>query len=91
MRLNQETSEQDNMRRVTDLAIATTIALSHPIEAIIRDNPRKASFVFRGGAEIDDIIKRYWKGEIRVEPQNYFNELRSIKARLYSEYGRPGQ
>jgi hypothetical protein len=70
--------------KTADLALATAISLSYPLETIDRDsNPRKAQFVFRQTNGLDELIASYWRKEIKVEPQAYFDAMRSIKARLY--------
>ncbi len=35
--------------------------------------------------KLDELLEVYWKRELKVEPQTYFNQLKAIKARLYSE------
>jgi hypothetical protein len=69
--------------RTADLALATAISLFYPIEVIDRKNPRKAQFIFKREDGLDELIESYWRGELKVEPQAYFNALRVIKARLY--------
>ena len=76
---------EDNFYRTHDLAIATAISLSYPIEAIDRQNPRRAEFLFRRNDNLDALIESYWRSELKVDPQSYFNQLRLIKARLYNE------
>lgn len=68
-----------------DLALATAISLWYPIDAIDKQNPRKASFLFKRDEKLDELLEVYWKRELKVEPQAYFNQLKSIKTRLYSE------
>lgn len=71
--------------KTADLALATVIYLFHPLEAIDKKNPRKAQFIFKQEKELDELIDRYWRGELTVEPRRYFEALRIIKARLYGE------
>jgi hypothetical protein len=66
-----------------DLALATVIFLTFPLEAIDRKNPRKAQFVFKHDAGLDELIASYWRRELRCEPQAYFDAMRAIKGRLY--------
>lgn len=68
-----------------DLSLATAISLWFPIDAIDKQNPRKASFLFKRNEKLDQIVELYWKRELKIEPQEYFNQLKAIKARLYSE------
>lgn len=89
MIIKQERLRVNDIFSTSDLALASAIALYFPIETIDRtQNPYKAQFVFKkADDELDKLIDAYWHGEMRVEPQAYFNSLKSIKARLYSEGG----
>jgi len=70
----------------SDLALASAIALYYPLEAVDKtQNPIKAQFLFKKDSKLDQLIESYWRGEMRIEPQSYFNRLKVIKARLYSE------
>jgi hypothetical protein len=69
----------------SDFALATAISFWYPIEAIDKTNPQKAQFFFKRNKELDELIEAYWRGELKVEPQNYFNQLRNIKSRLYEK------
>jgi hypothetical protein len=81
--MNQEILKERDFYSTSDLALATTISLFYPIEAIDKENPRKAYFVFKREEGLDELIEKYWKGELRIEPKTFFNQLRVIKARLY--------
>jgi hypothetical protein len=69
----------------SDLGLANTIALWYPLDSIDHTNPKKAQFLFKRDTDFDKLIEAYWKQELRVEPQRYFNQLKIIKSRLYSE------
>jgi len=66
-----------------DFSLAATISLFHPIEDIDRENPRRAEFVFKRDAELDDLISSYWRRELKVDPQSHADAMRILKARLY--------
>jgi len=83
--MTTEILKKKDFYRTADLALATAISLFYPIEAIDRQNPRKAQFLFKREGGLDELIESYWRGELKVEPQAYFNQLRIIKARLYGE------
>lgn len=84
MTMTTEILNEKDPYRTADLALATAIFLFHPLETIDRPvNSRKAFFVFKRNDELDEFIENYWRGELRVAPQAYFNALRLIKARLY--------
>jgi len=83
--MTTETINEKDFYRTADLALATTISLFYPIEMIERQNTRKSQFLFKREAGLDELIESYWRGELKVDPQAYFNALRVIKARLYGE------
>jgi hypothetical protein len=85
MNMTQQRLKTNKSYSTTDLALATALSLFYPVEAIDRQDPHKAHFQFKRTDELDKLINAYWHGEMRVEPQGYFNSLKSIKARLYSE------
>lgn len=75
----------ENYYQTSDLSLATTLSLFAPIEEIDRSsNPRKAVFIFRKTPELEKLIDQYFRNEIKISPQVYFNQLRVIKARLYA-------
>ncbi len=67
----------------SDLALAAAISLWYPIESIDRQNPHKAVFLFKRDEHLEELIETYWRGELKVNPAAYFNQLKLIKARLY--------
>ena len=77
--------KQDNLYQTSDLALATVVSLFYPIESVDRTNPRKAQFLFCRDRKLDDLVDEYWRGELKVEPQQFFNQLRLVKTRLYGE------
>jgi len=81
----QENLKLKDYFSTSDLALATAISLWYPIDAIDRQNPHKASFLFKRNEKFDELLEAYWKRELKIEPQEYFNQLKAIKARLYSE------
>lgn len=69
----------------TDLALAAAISLFFPLEAINATSSYKSEFLFKRIDDLDRLVEAYWKGELKVEPRAYFNQLKAIKSRLYSE------
>jgi len=80
--MNQSLNE--DYYQTSDLSLSTTISLFFPIEDIDRSNPRKAVFIFRKIPELEKLVEQYFRNEIKVSPQVYFNQLRAVKARLYA-------
>lgn len=77
--------ENTNVYLTSDLALASAINMHIPMESIDRTNPRKAIFVFKRSVDLEKIVDLFFRNEMRVTPLSYFNQLREIKARLYSE------
>lgn len=73
-----------NHYKTSDLALAVTLSLYCSITSIEKQNPRKAQFIFDRNQELDNLLDRYWKKELLVEPRTYFDELKALKARLYT-------
>jgi len=71
--------------RSSDLALVACLAISVPIEEIDRTDPKRAVFVFQDTDGVTELVGRYWAGKVRVEPRAYFEKLREIKSRIYSE------
>ncbi|PIP56727.1 hypothetical protein COX05_01520 [candidate division WWE3 bacterium CG22_combo_CG10-13_8_21_14_all_39_12] len=69
----------------SDLSLAAAIALFFPLEAVDRINPSKSQFLFKRNEHLDQLIENFWRNELTVEPQAYFNQIKAIKSRLYTE------
>lgn len=78
------TGTQQRTFATSDLALVTTISLFYAVKAIDRENPRKAQFIFIRNTQLDELIEKYWKKELLVEPRQYFDQLKAIKTQLYA-------
>lgn len=76
----------NGLYQTSDLALATTLSLFHPIESMDRTDVRRVIFAFERTDELENTIEAYWKGELKVEPKSFFGQLKIIKSRLYEEY-----
>lgn len=77
--------KQEQFIRCSDMALIATLALYYPIESVDKTNPRKAQFLFCRNADLDQMVEQYWRGELSVEPQQFVNQLRIVKSRLYGD------
>jgi hypothetical protein len=75
----------NNYYRSSDLALVAFLSLSYRIEAIDREPSGKAFFMFEKTDELEIEIAKYWSRQSVVEPQTFFNQLKTIKARIYSQ------
>ena len=76
--------KENQQIKVSDLALAASISIYYPIEAIDRPpNSNRCFFLFEKNEELKTLIDNYHKGEMRVEPARFFNQIKIIKSRLY--------
>jgi hypothetical protein len=75
---------ESDFYKTPDLALAGALSLWYTLEAVDFNNPPKAQFLFKRGEKLDELVQMYWRSELQVEPQAYFNQLRVIKTRLRS-------
>lgn len=70
--------------KTSDLALTTALSLFYPISSI--DGPSsRAIFLFERQEGLDQIIQMYWRQELKVEPQAFFQQLKMVKTRLYEQ------
>jgi len=70
--------------RTSDLALTTALCvLGVAIEAMQQTDGERMNFIFTKSDRVTDIVNRFWRGELLVEPQAYFNQLKVLKTRIY--------
>lgn len=47
-------------------------------------NPQKIVFTFIYSAELEQDVEEFWNNTARVEPKEFFNTLKTTKARIFS-------
>lgn len=74
----------DYFFRTSDLALATAISVfGIAIESTEQVDVKRTVFIFNKSDKLQDIVNRFWRGELQVEPQSYFNQLKILKTRIY--------
>lgn len=82
--MNMTTSQTNKDFRTADLALTAALCVSgFVVEDVDKVSPQRSVFVFQNGNELLEAVNRYWRQELRIEPQAYFNQLKIIKARIY--------
>ena len=71
-----------NLYSTSDLALAAVIAIYYPIKSINKENP-KVYFVFQKDKNFDLLVERYWHGDLRIEPKQFFSSIKILKTRIY--------
>jgi hypothetical protein len=75
----------ENKYKTSDLALATVISLYFPIESIDSSDKRRVFFIFKKSQELNELVDSFWTRKVCVEPQQFFNQLKVIKTRIYSQ------
>jgi len=74
----------DNYIKTSDLPLVAVLCyFSHLIEDIDKSNRAKAVFSIPKNEDSDDLIQKFWRHELKVEPVAFFNLIRTIKSQLY--------
>lgn len=83
---NEELLGINDYFRTSDLALVTALSLFFPIASIDKEPSGKAFFLFRqNGEEFGEVIKKYWSRQLAIEPQQFFSQIKIIKAMIAAE------
>jgi len=70
----------------SDLGLAAAlVTASYPIDHLDKHDTSKIRFVFTRNSGMDDVIQLYWANELKLSLLAYFNNLKMLKNRIYSE------
>ena len=76
----------ESVYRTADLALAAALCVSRfAVEHVERESQRRLVFVFERNERLSEAVDKYWRGELLVDPQTYFNQLKVLKARIYQD------
>lgn len=64
---------------------AALMCLGFKLEHLNRGNPNKALFVFKKEKNIEAIANKYFTDQLEVKARSFFDHLKALKNRLYSE------
>lgn len=68
-----------------DLGLATTlITLDYKLLELDKTNPKKVRFIFKEEKNIEQTMLKYWNNKITLPALSLFNNLKTLKNRLYS-------
>ena len=85
----QEIASQDdspNFFSSFDLGLTTSlITAGFSLVSLDRQNLRKVQFVFRRSEGLDEVVDAYWSNTLDGKLRTYFDTLKMLKNRLYSE------
>jgi hypothetical protein len=66
-------------------AAASLTTAGFEIVSLDKTDPRKVQFVFRRETGIEKIVDDYWTDRLEVKARAFFNNIRMLKSRIYSE------
>lgn len=65
--------------------VAALISRGYELLAVDKTDRRKARFLIQRGNKIDAHINNYWDSKLDVDARSYFDNLKMLKNRLYSD------
>jgi len=69
-----------------DLGVSTALLCAgFQLLSVDKDNPRKALFIFKKEDGIEAITDAYFSDRLEVKARSYFDHLKALKNKLYSE------
>ena len=69
-----------------DLGVSTALLCAgFELLSLKRDNPRKVLFIFCREKNIDETANAYFADQLKLNARAYFDQLKALKNRLYSE------
>lgn len=81
--MNETLNNSVILYKSSDLALVAAISLWYPVESIEHGPFNKAIFFFKRDENLDQLVELYWRGELKVNPLSYFQQLKLLKTRVY--------
>lgn len=79
-------NKTDNSVKVRDLGLAAALISSgFTLSSTCKDEKGRTHFVFLETVELDIALDDYWSGTLKVTARRYFDDLKMLKSRIYSE------
>lgn len=66
-------------------AAAALISAGFKLALLDKTNPNKVQFAFEREAGIERVMDDYWANRLEVKARSFFDNLKMLKNRLYSE------
>lgn len=61
------------------------VTLGYELSVVDKTNSHKSQFIFKRKKGIDRDIERYWNGSLEISARYYFDSIKMLKNRLYSD------
>lgn len=66
-------------------ASAALLSAGFDLISLDKSNPRKVMFIFREQTGIQKVIEDYWANRLEVKARTFFDNIKMLKNRIYSE------
>ncbi len=71
--------------QTSDLGLATALCCKdYELVSLDKSDSRKVSFIFKKDTGIGETIEAYWANQLEAKARAYFDNLRTLKNRIYS-------
>ncbi|MCA9389808.1 hypothetical protein KC571_00200 [candidate division WWE3 bacterium] len=68
-----------------DLGLASALVTAgYTVNHLDRSDSKKVQFIFNHEEQLDDVIQAYWAHKLKLSPLAYFNNVKMLKNRIYS-------
>ncbi|OGN26031.1 MAG: hypothetical protein A2925_04865 [Candidatus Yanofskybacteria bacterium RIFCSPLOWO2_01_FULL_44_22] len=64
---------------------AALLCVGFELLSLNKEQPHKSLFVFRRAERIDETVDLYWSDRLEVKARSFFDSIKALKNRLYSE------
>jgi len=72
--------------KTSDFTLASTLlCLGFDIIGIDKTNPKRVVFYYRKTSDLEVVIDKFWKDEVKVNPKDFVYSQREIRARIHTE------
>lgn len=76
----------NNLFSTYDLGLSSALVTAgFPLDHLDKSDLRKVQFVFLRAEGMDEVIEAYWNHHLPVDASTYFNTVKMLKNRIYSE------
>lgn len=82
--MTKDAHDEKEIFRTADLSLTAALCVSgFVVKEVERADPKRSIFIFKKSENLLEGVERYWRKEMRLEPQEYFYQLKVLKARIY--------
>lgn len=83
--MSHEHLKENDFFRTSDFPLIATLCLYLPIESIDRKDSQRFHFIFRRGERLEEILEKYYRKELQVEPEAFYYAIKGAKARIHGQ------